>query len=228
MILLTIINRKIGSVRRLFKEFDRDYYKPIRTDSGFARRNINYIEYKSRVDRYEYLSPVEYLDIVRPYLKDLINHHKPTVKLNNDSDAERGEWKVEQVMLNNCISVKSFEDTRTIYSKKDPVEIFMGNDANDVNDRLFDTTSERFQQAIKTSIKGSELTHESVELLYYYFQKINRRAESYIKSPGWLVNKGATINLKNEKDNKCFQWSTTSALNYNKINKKCLKKKKKN
>ena len=30
-------------------------------------------------------------------------------------------------------------------------------------------------------------------------------------------NKGATINPKNKKDNKCFQWSTTSALNYNKI-----------
>ena len=36
-------------------------------------------------------------------------------------------------------------------------------------------------------------------------------------SPEWIVNKGATINPKNEKDNKCFQWSTTSALNYNKI-----------
>ena len=28
--------RKIGSIRTLFKEFDRDYYKPIRTDDGFA------------------------------------------------------------------------------------------------------------------------------------------------------------------------------------------------
>ena len=28
--------RKIGSIRRLFKGFDRDYYKSIRTDGGFA------------------------------------------------------------------------------------------------------------------------------------------------------------------------------------------------
>ena len=41
-------HREIGSVRRLFKEFDGDYYKPIRTDSGLAGRNNNYIEYKSR------------------------------------------------------------------------------------------------------------------------------------------------------------------------------------
>ena len=30
--------RKIGSIRT-FKEFDRDYYKPVRTDGGFAGRN---------------------------------------------------------------------------------------------------------------------------------------------------------------------------------------------
>ena len=45
--------RKIGSIRTLFKELDRDYYKPIRTDSGFAERNDNYIEYTGNADRYE-------------------------------------------------------------------------------------------------------------------------------------------------------------------------------
>ena len=30
--------RKIRSVRRFFKEFDSDYYKPIRTDDGFAEK----------------------------------------------------------------------------------------------------------------------------------------------------------------------------------------------
>ena len=49
--------KKIGSIRRLFKGFDRDYYKPIRTDYGFGGRNNNYIEYTSRGDRYENLSP---------------------------------------------------------------------------------------------------------------------------------------------------------------------------
>ena len=33
--------RKIGSIRTLFKELYRDYYKSIRTDSGFAGRNDN-------------------------------------------------------------------------------------------------------------------------------------------------------------------------------------------
>ena len=44
-------------------------------------------------------------------------------------------------------------------------------------------------------------------------------------SPGWIASKKATISPKNEKDDKCFQWSIISGLNYNKINKKYLKKK---
>ena len=177
--------RKIGSFRRLFKEFDRDYYKPIRIDDDFGWRRNDYIEYTSRGDRYKNFSPERYLVMIRPYLRDLINYHKPTAKLNNDNGAERGEWKVQLVMQNNCISVKKFEDTRTINSTSKPVEIFMGNDTEDVIDRLFDTTLGRFQQAIKTSNEnGSGFTHESVELLYYYFMKIHiRRAESYVKSP---------------------------------------------
>ena len=60
--------------------------------------------------------------------------------------------------------------------------------------------------------------------MHYYFQKKDiRRAESYIKSRGWLVNKGATINPRNENDNKSFQYAITIVLNYNKIKKKYLK-----
>ena len=40
-------------------------------------------EYTSRGDRCENLSPEEYLDMIRPYLRDLINNHKPKTKLNN-------------------------------------------------------------------------------------------------------------------------------------------------
>ena len=51
--------------------------------------------------------------------------------------------------------------------------------------------------------------------------------ESYFKSPDWILHKGATINPKNEKNNECFQWSTTSALNYDKIKKKTFEKNRK-
>ena len=102
----------------------------------------------------------------------------------------------------------------------------MGTDTKNVIDTLFNTILNRIQQAIETSNeRGSGFTHESVALLYYYFQKIGlRRGESYIMSPDWIASKKATINPKNEKDNKCFQWSIIAGLNYNKIKEKELKK----
>ena len=60
--------RKIGTVRTLFNEFDRDYCKPMRTDYGFDGRQNDYMEYTSRGDRYENLSPKKYLNMIRPYL----------------------------------------------------------------------------------------------------------------------------------------------------------------
>ena len=44
-----------------------------------------------------------------------------------------------------------------------------------------------------------------------------RSCRSYIKSPEWLENKKATINLKNENDDKCFQYALTLVLNHRNI-----------
>ena len=158
----------------------------------------------------------------------MINNHKPTTESNNeekeenDSDADRAEWKIQLVMENSCISTRNFEETRTIYSASKPVEIFMGTDTDDTIDRFFDTFLQRFQQGLVTSNdRGSGFTNKNVALVYYYFQKIViQRVESFIMSPELIVNKGATINPKNEKDNKCFQYSITLASNHNKIEKK--------
>ena len=181
--------------------------------------------------------------MIRPYLRHLINEHKTIDKSNDESneenddddnddgdddddDTDRAEWKIKLVMQNSCISTRNFEETQTIYSASKPVEIFMGSDTEDVINTLFNTILQRFQQAQETSNdKGSEFIPESVELLYYNFQKIDiRRGESYIMSPDWIASKKATINPKNEKDNKCFQWSIILGLNYNKIKEKVLKK----
>ena len=159
-----------------------------------------------------------YLDMIKPYLRDLINNHKPTME-SNDEENDRAEWKIQLVMQNSFISEKDFEDTRTIYSASKPVEIYMGSGTENDIDMPFNTILERIQKSIETSNeRGSGFSHESVALLYYYFQKIDtRRGESYMISPDWIVRKKATINPKNEKDSKCFQWSITSGLNYNKI-----------
>ena len=170
----------------------------------------------------------------------MINEHRPTAELNNNtsnnnninnnnnnnSNNNRAEWKIQLTMQNSCISTKSFEETHTIYTKSEPVEIFMGSDTEDVIDKLFNTLLQRFQRTQETSNeRGSEFLPDSVELLYYHFQRINiRRAESYMMSPDWTLSEKATINTKNEKDNKWFQWSIVSGLNYNEIKEKELKK----
>ena len=138
--------------------------------------------------------------MIRPYLKDLINEHRPTVELNNNNNNNndnnnsnnntnnnRAEWKIQLTMQNSCISTKSFEETRTIYTKSEPVEVFMGSDT----EHVINTLLQRFQRSQETSNeRGSEFISDSVELLHYHFQRIDiRRAESYIMSPDWILTK---------------------------------------
>ena len=92
--------------------------------------------------------------MIRSYLRDLVNDHKPKAELNNtnsnnntnnsnnntnnsnNEENDRAEWKIQLVMQNNFISDKNFEDTRTIYSASKPVEIFMGSDTENAIDTL--------------------------------------------------------------------------------------------
>ena len=167
--------------------------------------------------------------MIRPYLRDLIDENKPIIELNNsniNNSNNRAEWKIQLIIKNNFISVKDFEDTRTIYSASKPVEIFMGSDTENIIDTLFNTILNKIQQAMETSNeRGSGFTHDSVGLLYYRFERIGiKRSESYIMSPDWIASKKAITNPKNEKNNECFKWSIIAGLNYNRIKEKELKK----
>ena len=136
-----------------------------KTDDSFAGRRNNYIEYISEGDYYENLSLGEYLDMIRPYLEGLINDHKTS-----------GEWKIQLAMLNRCISSKHFEETHSVYSPSENIEIFIASDTDEVIDILFDTMLQRFQEAVETSSKkGSEFIFENVDLLYYYFHRTDMR-----------------------------------------------------
>ena len=66
-------------------------------------------------------------------------------------------------------------------------------------------------------MRGSEFVYDSVDVLHYNLNKVSlSRVGSYIDFPKWLKNKKATINSKN-KDDKCFQYALTVALNYEQI-----------
>ena len=206
---------KIGSVRRLFEESNRDYYKPKVIYKGFAGQVNNYIKYISEGDKDEKLLPREYFNMIRQDLRDLINKHKLIERLynsnnnnnnnsnnnnnNNDNDNDHGEWKIMLRMYIKCISTKSFNETRTMHPKSKQVEVYMGSDTENVIDTLFNTLLQNFQRIQKTSNeRGSEFIPDSVEILVYEFNKIGIiRAESYIITPDWIASKKATRNPKN-------------------------------
>ena len=63
-------------------------------------------------------------------------------------------------------------------------------------------------------MRGNDFIFDCVYLLYYKCYKINfKGGGSYIGSPDWVKNKKARVNPINKKDNSCFQYSVTVALN---------------
>ena len=71
----------IRRVRNLFDlSLDEDYYKPTIAISAF---NNNYIQYESKGNKDKILTISEYLDMIKPYLSDIINDHK-----------NQGEWRI--------------------------------------------------------------------------------------------------------------------------------------
>ena len=90
---------------------------------------------------------------------------------------------------------------------------------NEVIEELFDSLKNRYQNNLQ-SMRRSEFVFDYVHLLYYKCHRINfNRGGSYIESADWIKNKKATINLIDKKDNKCFQYAVTVALNYEEIKK---------
>ena len=138
----------------------------------------------------------------------------------NDHWIARRVWKIQISMRINFISSKDTGETRTIYVWSINESIMWGSNTDDIIRELFRSFLHNYQEELKI-IKGSDFVFESVELMDYKLHRVRlRRGGSYIKSPEWLLHKGATINPKNENDDECLRWSTISALNYNEIMKK--------
>ena len=95
-----------------------DYYEPRKTKSAF---NGSYIEYESKGDKTKNLSPKEYLDMIRPYLSDMINDHKT-----------RRKWKIQLTTSINFISSKDSDETRNLHTKSNNIEIMMGNETDEI------------------------------------------------------------------------------------------------
>ena len=89
----------------LYEQKKEDYYKTVRV-GNFCKRN--YIECESNEDGNKTLSIEEYLNKIRPYLKDLINNPRT-------SDA----WKIELKIAFNFISSKDNDEERACNGLKE-------------------------------------------------------------------------------------------------------------
>ena len=156
-------------------------------------------------DKDKSLSIKEYIDVIRPYLIDIINDHKTQGEWRIHSgniiikNKTQREWKVSLTMAVNFISSKkdSDETPRTMHTKSDNIETMMGSETDEIIEEPFESLLERYQKGLQESMRGSEFVFDSVDALYYDLNKVSSiRVGSYTDSPEWIKNKKATINPK--------------------------------
>ena len=112
----------------LFNEED-DYYKPKEVKRAF---DGSYVIYESRGDTHGRLSINEYFNMIKPYLKDLIDDHK-----------SKDEWKIQLSMRVIFASFTDVNKTHEMYSKSDNITIMRGAEIADITNGLFDTFCKR-------------------------------------------------------------------------------------
>ena len=101
---------------------DEDYYKAMITNNAFIN---NCIQYESKGNKDKTLTVNEYLDMIIPYLSDIIIDCKTQGEWKNHSGntitkyKTQGEWKIHLTMAINFVSSKEDSDeTRTMHTKK--------------------------------------------------------------------------------------------------------------
>ena len=144
----------------LFDELWFDYYKQI--VASLDAFNSNYIEIESNKDKDKILPIEEYLNTIRPYLSDIINDHKTQGEWevhwgNKVIDYKtQGEWKIQLTMAINFISSKDSNETRTMHTKSNNIEIMIGNQTDEIITELFESFLQRYQQVLEESMGRSE------------------------------------------------------------------------
>ena len=82
--------------------------------------------------------PREYLDIVRPYLSNMINNHKTI-----------SEWKIQLTMQINFTSHKDSQETPTMYTNIRNIEIMEGDETDEIIEEFFKSLFENYQKKLE-------------------------------------------------------------------------------
>ena len=104
-----------------------------------------YIEYESSGDRNKNLSLKEYLDKIKPYLRDIIINPQK-------SDT----WKIQLTIAINFISSKDVDEECVMHLQSDNIEFMPYDNINEVVNKLFESLRSRYQIGLETSVRGSD------------------------------------------------------------------------
>ena len=76
-------------------------------------------------------------------------------------------------MTINFISSKYSDETRTVHTKSDNIEIMMRSETHEIIKELLEYRFQRYQEVLEESMKGSKFIFDSVEVLYYCIILLN-------------------------------------------------------
>ena len=117
--------------------------------------------------------------MIKSYLSDLINKHKTHGSARYHSgdkswiEKTSSEWKIQLTMAINFISSRDSDETRTMHTKSNNVEIMVGSETNEIIENLFESFLQKYQEGLEESVRGCEFVYDSVDVLYYNLSKVS-------------------------------------------------------
>ena len=73
--------------------------------------------------------------------------------------------------INFISSKKDSDETSTMRTKSDNIEIMMGSETDEIIEKPFESLLERYQEGLEEPMRGSEFIFDSVDALYYNVNK---------------------------------------------------------
>ena len=94
------------------------------------------MEHESRGDKDNNLFLEQYLNIIRPYLRDMIDNHKA-----------HSDWKISNQLVMKITFVSSLDadEIRIMHTKSNNIGFMSGTETNDVLNELFKSFLRRYQ-----------------------------------------------------------------------------------
>ena len=127
---------------------------------------------ESKGDKDNKLAIYEYFDIIRPYLKDMIDKHKT-----------KGEWKIQLSMRIIFVSFIDANETQEMHTKSGNITIMSATEIDGATKELFNSLFIRYQEGLETKNISSYI-FDKADLLEYHLHKISlNRGGSYVISP---------------------------------------------